>query len=95
MKVNLDVDGYTKTLNHRKIIPKIQKNNNLLKTKTILKPKYKLSGGSVYTFSLPRWGNSALFPLSVTSPAYDILYLHIMDKLCLLDCNKMRAGGVA
>jgi len=42
--VNLDVDGYTKTLNHRKIIRKIQKNNNLLKTKTTLKPKYKLMG---------------------------------------------------
>jgi len=32
---NLDVDGYTETLNHRKIIRKMQKNNNLLKTKTI------------------------------------------------------------
>jgi len=44
MMVNLDMDGYTKTLNHRKIIRKVQKNNNLLKTKTILKPKYKLNG---------------------------------------------------
>jgi len=76
MKANLDVGGYTKILNHRKIIRKIQKTNHLLKTKTILKPRYKLSGGSVYTFSLPRGGNSTLCPLSVTSPAYDILYLH-------------------
>jgi len=75
MKVNLDVDGYTKILNHRKIIRNIQR-NDLLKTKTILKPKYKLSGGSVYTFSLPRGGNSTLCPLSVKSPAHDILYLH-------------------
>ena len=31
--VNADVDGYTKTLNHWKILRKMQKNNNLLKTK--------------------------------------------------------------
>jgi len=42
MGVNLDVDGYTKTLNHRKILRNTQK---LLKTKGILKPKYMLSGG--------------------------------------------------
>jgi len=39
--VNLDVDSYAKTLNHRKIIRKTQK-NNALKTKRILKPKYHL-----------------------------------------------------
>ena len=36
MKVNLDVDGYTKTLNHRKIIQKLKKqlteNENNTKT---------------------------------------------------------------
>jgi len=36
MKVNLDVDGYTKTLNHRKIIRKLKKqlteNENNTKT---------------------------------------------------------------
>jgi len=45
MIVNQDVDGYTKTLNHRKILQKTRKNNNPLKTKRILKPKYNLSGG--------------------------------------------------
>jgi len=45
MMVNLDVDGYTKTQNHRKIIRKLQKNNNLPKTKTILKPKHHLRWG--------------------------------------------------
>jgi len=45
MMVNLGVDGYTKTQNHRKIIRKLQKTNNLPKTKTILKPKYHLSWG--------------------------------------------------
>jgi len=40
--VNPDVDSYAKTLNHRKIIQKTQKNNKLLKTKGILKPKYHL-----------------------------------------------------
>ena len=45
-----DVDVYTSTLNHRKILWKTQK-NNLLKTKRILKPKYNPSG--VLAFSLP------------------------------------------
>jgi len=39
--VNPGVDVYAKTLNHRKIIRKTQK-NNLLKTKRIRKPKYCL-----------------------------------------------------
>jgi len=47
---NPDVDGYTKTRNHRKILQKDKK--KLLKTKGILKPKYKLSGGPGFTFSL-------------------------------------------
>ena len=42
--VNLDVDFYTKTLNHRKILRKTQKINNLLKIKNIPKSKYDLSG---------------------------------------------------
>jgi len=29
MMVNLDVDGYTKTLNQQKILRKMQKNDNL------------------------------------------------------------------
>jgi len=32
--VNLDVDGYSKTLNHRKILQKMQKSNNQKNTKT-------------------------------------------------------------
>jgi len=42
--VDLDADGYTEILNHRKILRKTQKNNNLLITKRILKPKYKPRG---------------------------------------------------
>jgi len=42
MMVNPDVDSYDKTLNHWKIIREKQKNNNLLKTKRMLKPKYHL-----------------------------------------------------
>jgi len=54
--VNLDVDyGYTKTLNHT------QKIKNLLKTERILKPKYKLSGGPIFTISLP--GREQFAPL--------------------------------
>jgi len=37
--VNPDVDGYTKTRNHRKTLRKTQKNNNLLKTKRIVNTK--------------------------------------------------------
>jgi len=40
--VNTDMDAKTKILSHRKIIRKAQKNNNLLKTKRMLKPKYKV-----------------------------------------------------
>jgi len=45
--VNPDVDGCTKTPNQWKILRKTQKDDTLLKKtiKTILKPKYKLSGG--------------------------------------------------
>jgi len=50
--VNPDLDGYSKTPNHRKILRKMQNKNNLLKTKGILIPKYKVSGGTVFTFSL-------------------------------------------
>jgi len=35
--VNQDVDVYNKTLNHRENSPKLQRNNNVLKTKRILK----------------------------------------------------------
>jgi len=60
-------DGYNKTLNHRKILRKAQKIKNLLKIKRILKPKYKLSGGPVFTISLPGLGWGRLAPLpSVT-----------------------------
>ena len=43
MMVNPVVAGYTKTLNHQKILRKTQK--KLLKTKNISKPKYTLSWG--------------------------------------------------
>ena len=50
MMVNPDVDGYSTTLNHLKILRKTQKIDSLLKktqkinsNKGILKPKYKLS----------------------------------------------------
>jgi len=50
--VNRNVDGYAKNLNNREILQKNVK-NNLLKVKRTLKPKYKLSEGPVFTFSLP------------------------------------------
>jgi len=49
--VHPDVDGYTKTPIQRKILRKTKKGDNLLKTKRILKPKYKLNGDLGFTFS--------------------------------------------
>ena len=71
--LNPDVDGYTKTLNHRKKVRKLQI-YNLLKTKKILKSKYRLSGGPFFTFSLG--GQFAPLPLVNYITVYDILYLH-------------------
>jgi len=49
--VNPDMDVCTtKTLNHRKILRKTQK--KLLKPKTILKPKYKLSWSPSFTYTV-------------------------------------------
>jgi len=64
MMVNPDPDGYNKTHNHRKILWKAQNIKNLLKIKRILKPKNKLSGGPVFTISLPGlgWGRFAPLP---------------------------------
>jgi len=59
--VNPDVDGFTETLNHRKILRKTQK-NKLLKTKRIL------SGGPVFTISLTGKGVS---PSSLVSYAIE------------------------
>jgi len=56
--VNPDVDGCKKALHIWKILRKAQKNNNLMKTKRILKPKYKLSGRPVFTVSLPVGGGA-------------------------------------
>jgi len=49
--VKPDADGYTKMLNHHKILWKTQKNNNLPKTKRILQPKCKLSGARFVHFA--------------------------------------------
>jgi len=65
-----------KILNHRKIIRKTDKNNNVLKTKRMLKPKYKLSGGR-YLGLACQGGNSPLCPFSHAT-GYDILYLHAL-----------------
>jgi len=51
--VNLDVGGYTKTLNHRKILRNTQKTTE---TKRILKPK---SGGPSFTFTVACSGNNS------------------------------------
>jgi len=48
MTVNPDVDGYTKTLNYQYS----EKRKKLLKTKRILKLKYKPGGGLSFTFTV-------------------------------------------
>ena len=57
MGLNLDVDGYTKTLNNWKILWNMQK--KLLKTKSILKLMYKLSGGPSFTFTVACSGDNS------------------------------------
>jgi len=61
--VNPDVDGYVKTLNHRKILWKSQKEQPTEYQKNI-KPKYKLSGGPVFAFSYQRGDSSLGAPVS-------------------------------
>jgi len=56
--VNQVVDGYTKTLNHRKILQKCKK-KNLLKTKRILKLKYKPKSGPGSKYK-PKWAVAIL-----------------------------------
>jgi len=46
------------------ILWKTQKNDNLLKTKRILKLKYKLNGDPVFAFSLPGGKFAPLSPVS-------------------------------
>jgi len=61
MMVNPDVDGYTTTLNNRKMLRKTQKNNNLPKTKIILHSSNKLRAGRVLHSACP-WGRFASLP---------------------------------
>jgi len=62
MTVNPDVDGYTNTLYHRKILRKTQKKQPTENQK-IVKPKYmlSLSGGPIFTLR-GRMGDSPLWP---------------------------------
>ena len=55
---------YFETLINQKILQNTQKSNNLLKTKRILKIKYKLMGRPVFTCGLPGGGFSRLLPVS-------------------------------
>jgi len=58
-----DADDNTKTLNHRKMLQKTKKQQPS-ENQRILKPKYKQSGGPVFTFSLPRGRFAPLPPVS-------------------------------
>jgi len=90
--VNPDVDSYAKIPNHWKIIQKTQKNNNLLKTKWILKPKYHLKWRSGIHILIATEGEFAPLPPVTYVTGCDILFWHTVS--CLY-CNKIRAGGVA
>ena len=93
MMVDPVVDGYTKTLNHRKIVRKMQKYRNLLKTNIILKPKYKLSGDLIFTFSLPV---GAIHPSLLRQLRHWLSYIvFTYSKMSQLNCNKIRAVNVA
>ena len=57
----------TRTPNQRKISEKRKKTTTYWKPiKKILKPKYKLSGGLIFTFSLPGESNRPSSLMSVT-----------------------------
>jgi len=60
------------------MIRKTHKNNNVLKTKRMLKPKYKFSGRPAFTFSLPGGQFAPLLPVSYAT-GYDIFYLHAVS----------------
>jgi len=81
--MNPDVDGYTKTRNQRKTLRKIQKTTTYWKPKEYQTLKYKLSGGPVFTLSLPRVRFAPLSP-SVTP-------LH-RDHICI--CKKRERIGL-
>jgi len=86
--VNPDVDGYSNTLNHRKILLKTQKSNNSLNSKRILKPKYKLSEGPVFKYDLPGVAvrSSALSSLTpVVNPVCSPLKEHTFFARLLFD----------
>jgi len=84
MIVNPDVDGHTITQKYRKTIRKTHKINNVLKIKRKLKPKFKFCRRPVFTFACQR-SNSPHWPWCI---------VFTCSKLCLLNCNKIRAGGV-
>jgi len=68
--VNPSVDGYTKSPDGKS--PKTKKDDNLLKTKRILKPKY----GLVFTFSRPGESKSPLIPPASYSNATNTLNIN-------------------
>jgi len=55
--VKSDVEDYAKTRNHRKTLQKMQKNNNLLKTKLIVNTKTLVRWGPGFYVSLPEGGS--------------------------------------
>jgi len=87
MMMNPDVDSYAKTLNDRKIIQKMQK-NNLLKNKRMLKPKYHLRWRCGFHIQVARGGIS---PLASSHLRIVLAY----SNLSLLNCYKIRDGGEA
>jgi len=62
MTVNPNVDGYTKTLNDREIHRKTQKYSNLLKTKRMLKSKYRLNKARLFHLAYQEGGRFAPLP---------------------------------
>jgi len=92
MTVNPDVDSYAKTLNHRKIIRKTQKqqtteNETNTKTEISLKVAVRFSHLDCLGGILP----------SASSQLRHFLWYIVLahSQLSLLYCNKIRAGGVA
>jgi len=64
--MNPYVDGYIKTLNYQKILREMQRNNNLMKIKRIVNPKY-VGRGPYFTLRLPGGRFASLPAVSYTT----------------------------
>jgi len=96
MTVDPDVGGYTKTQYHQQILRKRKK---ILKSKRILKPEYKPSGGPSFTFTIAgRRGQFAAGRPAAGRPKhrknFHRLYLRGVEKILEIPSFDKKFSGV-